>query len=178
MDLQSSAGSRSERTQRSSITLLRVDWSCLRMRKDGLSLSTEERRLSVGMWRRWQRAKRQQRLSRVLSLFCLDLAAPTTLKRSLDTQPSSTLWSCTIREKRPLFLPGIGTSAWKPWLYSVCSGSLWTRYGPCAKATTAKFLCHVISGIGAPATRLPLLGLVGHRGESVGFPQRWLLSLK
>lgn len=42
------AGSRRERTQWTSITLLRVDWSCLRMRNDGLSLSTEERHLRVG----------------------------------------------------------------------------------------------------------------------------------
>lgn len=42
------AGSRSERTQWTSITLLRVDWSCLRMRNDGLSLSMEERHLRVG----------------------------------------------------------------------------------------------------------------------------------
>lgn len=80
--------------------------------KIGLSLSTEERHLSVGKWGRWQRAKRQKRLRRGLSLFCLELGPSTTMKCSLDTQLSTPLWSCTIREKRPLFLPGISTSAW------------------------------------------------------------------
>lgn len=73
--------------------------------------------------------KGRQRLRWGLSLFCLDLAASTSLKCSLDTQPSSSLWSCVTREKRPLFL--LSTSAWKPWLYSQRLRGLWTRYQPC-----------------------------------------------
>lgn len=139
-------------------------------------------RRGISVWGRgecWQRAKRQQRLRQVLSLFCLNLAVLTALKCSLDTQPSSLLWSCT-KPKEEAFVP--------VWHQHICleTFTLFDCYhrdsepdtSRVAKATTAKFLCHVISDSGAPATRLPLLGLVGHRGESVGFPQRWLLSLK
>lgn len=101
----------------------------------------------------------------MLVLFCLNLATSTNLKLSLGTQPSPPLWYCTIRGKSPLFLFGISTSAWKPRLYSaaimgfICSRSLWTRYRPCAGATAAKFLCHVISSSSAPATVCLFLGL-------------------
>lgn len=35
-----------------------------------------------------------------------------------------------------------------------------------------RFLCHIISGCGGLAALPPLLGLMGHRRESVGFAHR------
>lgn len=79
-----------------------------------------------------------------------------------------------------LFLLGISTSAGNldstpllsPTLFA--AGGFWTRYQQGVRDT----LCYVISGSGAPATSLTPLGLMGHRAESAGFPQKWLLFLK
>lgn len=138
-----------------SITLFRVDWSCLRMRKDGLSLSAE-----LLEWGLWQRAKRQQGLRRGLSLLSLNLVVPTTLRSSSDTQLSSLLWSCNNPIEEAFVPAWHQLICWKLWLYSAAITNLWCLQQESLnqqRAKDTKFLCNVISGSGAPATVCLLL---------------------
>lgn len=73
------AGSRNERTQWPSITLLRVDWSCLRIKQDELLMK------SCLCAERWPWAIRQRRLRWGLRLFGLSMATSTILKCSCNT---------------------------------------------------------------------------------------------
>lgn len=136
----------------------RVDRSCLQMWQAGLSLSAEERRLPKGR-RGWD----EDWASFVWAWLHPPLwNALSTLSLHSDPAPCQRKGLCSCLALTHL----LGN------LVSFAAGVSEPDTSRVLKPRPPNFPAMLF-----PAA-VPQLGLMGHRGKSAGFPQRWLLSLK